>query len=228
LQPDSWVFRSQHLLNLPNDFGKNRRIKMGGRGSGRRSSYSGKAETSDSMPLDIRKITRKGLLVPGNGFSWQWLVNDRQVAGISIRVDLTKHGAVLPHEEHRRSGRATGADANLTLPPGRAAPLVHLPTVQQAGGGALRAGPVLCLPPVWWAGLRHAERRRWRPGIHQADKLRKRLGWEAGILNGDGGKPKGMHWKTYQRLKSHHDALVQVSLHDIGRKLGFLHKLLEG
>ena len=60
---------------------------MGGRGSGRRSSYSGKAETSDSMPLDIRKITRKGLLVPGNGFSWQWLVNDRQVAGISIRVD---------------------------------------------------------------------------------------------------------------------------------------------
>lgn len=31
----------------------------------------------------------------------------------------------------------------------------------------------------------------------KADKLRKRLGWEAGILNGDGGKPKGMHWKTY-------------------------------
>lgn len=25
----------------------------------------------------------------------------------------------------------------------------------------------------------------------------------------------------------HHDALVQVSLHDIGRKLGFLHKLPE-
>ena len=38
---------------------------MGGRGSGRRSSYSGKPETNDSMPLDIRKITRKGLLAPG-------------------------------------------------------------------------------------------------------------------------------------------------------------------
>ena len=61
----------------------------------------------------------------------------------------------------------------------------------------------------------------------KADKLRKRMGWEAGILNGDGGKPKGMHWKTYQRLKSRHDALVQVSLHNMGRKLGFLHKLLE-
>ncbi|MCF8156795.1 MAG: hypothetical protein K9K35_12375 [Rhodoferax sp.] len=47
-------------------------------------------------------------------------------------------------------------------------------------------------------------------------------------MNGDGSKPKGMHWTTYQRLKGHHDALVQVSLHDIGRKLGFLHELLDG
>ena len=47
-------------------------------------------------------------------------------------------------------------------------------------------------------------------------------------MNGDGAKPKGMHWKTYRRLKSHDDALVQISLHDIARKLGFLHKLLEG
>ena len=62
----------------------------------------------------------------------------------------------------------------------------------------------------------------------KADKLRKRLGWEAGIFNSNGGKPKGMHGKTYQRLKDRHDALVQVSLHDIGRKLGFLNKLLEG
>ena len=61
---------------------------MGGRGSGRRSGYGGKPETSDSMPLDIRKFTRKGLLVPGNSFSWQWLVNDRKVAGIDVRVEF--------------------------------------------------------------------------------------------------------------------------------------------
>ena len=60
---------------------------MGGRGSGRRSSYCGKLETSDSMPLHIRKITRKGLLVPGSSFSWQWTANDRQVAAISVRFD---------------------------------------------------------------------------------------------------------------------------------------------
>lgn len=60
----------------------------------------------------------------------------------------------------------------------------------------------------------------------QADKIRKRLAWPAGILNGEGGKPKGLHWATYRRLKAEHDRLVQISFHDIGRKLGFLHKLL--
>ena len=66
---------------------------MGGRGSGRPSGYGGKRDTSSSMPLDIRKITRKGLLVPGSSFSWQWLVNGSQVAGISVEVDF--EGLVL-------------------------------------------------------------------------------------------------------------------------------------
>lgn len=48
-----------------------------------------------------------------------------------------------------------------------------------------------------------------------------------GILNGSSLKPKGMHWKTFWRLKAEHDALVQVSFRDIGRKLGFLHRLME-
>ena len=60
-----------------------------------------------------------------------------------------------------------------------------------------------------------------------ANKLRKRLGWPAGIAHGDGGKPKGMHWETFWQLKSRHDALVEVSLYDMSRKLGFLHKFLK-
>jgi hypothetical protein len=30
----------------------------------------------------------------------------------------------------------------------------------------------------------------------RADRLRARLGWELGILNGEGGKPKWMRWRT--------------------------------
>ena len=56
----------------------------------------------------------------------------------------------------------------------------------------------------------------------RADRIRKRLGWEAGILNGDGGKPKGMHWRTFERLQAQHDAHVTQSLAGMSAKLGLV------
>jgi hypothetical protein len=43
----------------------------------------------------------------------------------------------------------------------------------------------------------------------RADRLRARLGWDSGILNGRGDKPKWMRWSTFQRLVARHDALVR-------------------
>ena len=63
--------------------------------------------------------------------------------------------------------------------------------------------------------------------LTKADKIRKRLGWQVGIANPMRGKPKGMDWKTFGRLRLQHDVLSQVSFHDIGRKLGFLRRPLE-
>jgi hypothetical protein len=46
----------------------------------------------------------------------------------------------------------------------------------------------------------------------RAERVRNKLGWERGILNGIAGKPKGMHWNTFERLTAQHDAFVQTSL----------------
>jgi hypothetical protein len=56
----------------------------------------------------------------------------------------------------------------------------------------------------------------------RADKIRQRLGWEPGILNGDGDKPKGMHWQTYERLVAQHDAHVEASLFGMAMRLGLI------
>ncbi|SDY53906.1 hypothetical protein SAMN05444340_11022 [Citreimonas salinaria] len=45
----------------------------------------------------------------------------------------------------------------------------------------------------------------------RADRIRERLGWEPGILNGYGGKPKGMHWRTFERLVTEHDKWSDLS-----------------
>jgi hypothetical protein len=39
----------------------------------------------------------------------------------------------------------------------------------------------------------------------RAERLRARLGWEPGILNGEGGKPKWMRWRTFERLAAEYD-----------------------
>jgi hypothetical protein len=54
----------------------------------------------------------------------------------------------------------------------------------------------------------------------KAGKIRKKLGWQPGILNANGGKPKGMHWQTFEKLQSEHDALVSIALRGIAEKLG--------
>ncbi len=54
---------------------------------------------------------------------------------------------------------------------------------------------------------------RWHCGLRNcADSLRARLGWEPGILNGDGRKPKWMRWPTFERLAAKHDDLVGRSM----------------
>jgi hypothetical protein len=62
----------------------------------------------------------------------------------------------------------------------------------------------------------------------RADRIRDRLGWQAGILNRSGGKPKGMHWRTFERLTAEHDAFVGVSLAGMAARLGLIKRRLDG
>jgi len=61
----------------------------------------------------------------------------------------------------------------------------------------------------------------------RADRLRDKLGWEPGILNGNGIKPKGMHWRTFERLKAEHDALVGESLAGMAKRFGWLDRFMD-
>jgi hypothetical protein len=56
----------------------------------------------------------------------------------------------------------------------------------------------------------------------RADRLRARLGWEPGILNGNGGKPKWMRRRTFERLAAEHDQFVGQSMQAAALKFGVL------
>ena len=45
--------------------------------------------------------------------------------------------------------------------------------------------------------------------FRKAGKIRAYLGWQPGIAFPDGVKPKGMHWKTFYRMKERYDITAQ-------------------
>ena len=52
----------------------------------------------------------------------------------------------------------------------------------------------------------------------KAGKLRKRMGWQAGILNGEGCKPKGMHWETFDALLDEYDGHFEIALANLFKR----------
>jgi len=204
---------------------------MGGVGSGRRWHSNSKETTESSRPLDIRKLQRAGVLVPGRCFGWEWSFGGERIANIQARVEV---GRVVLLYRYRRRGDNDWQDVEQP---------VQLEETRCNLGGTR----------PWWlcpsCGRRVAV--LYGPGKHyacrhcydlayecqqetaddraarRADRIRKRLGWQPGILNGNGWKPKGMRWGTYERLTAVHDAFVQVSLAGMARRFGNLKDLLE-
>lgn len=194
---------------------------MGGIGSGRRNQF-GKETTRDMQPLDVRKLTRAGLLIPGRVFGWLWTEDDQPVASIQLRV-AEEHVTLLYRA--RRDGiwqrmeypvflewtscNLGGQRAWFRCPAkgcGRRVAILYGGSVFACRG---------CHHLVY-ESQREADYDR---AARMAETFRHRLGWEPGILNGCAGKPKGMHWRTFERFQSEHDLNVRKSLYGRSHRL---------
>lgn len=193
---------------------------MGGYGSGR----SGGRNCTDGMRrLDVRQLAREGLLTAGRSFLRQWTCNG-EVSG-SIKLTVEEDAVLLDYRQ--RSGGDwepmsyyvrldwtpchLGGDRPWWLCPARGCDR----RVAVLYGGrvfACRRCHHLAYP-----SQREVDHDRL---ARRADRFRERLGWEPGILNGNGVKPKGMHWQTFDRLQAQHDACVGASLNGISVRLG--------
>lgn len=202
---------------------------MGGFGSGR---HGGKRCTGDMFTLDVRHLHRVGRLTPWQYFSWQWTRGGEPVGNINIRTDTDRVTLIYRQREGGGEWQDMNCAVRLSWTPcnyGGQRAWWHCPAV-----GCGRRVAVLYGGKVY--ACRHCHRLAYKcqrettddRASRQADKLRDRLGWEAGILNGNGGKPKGMHWRTFERLETRHDALVNASLAGALEKFGLLHELIGG
>ena len=188
---------------------------MGGSGSGRRWHYSAKDTTEGYRSVDVRWLKREGMLSSGANRRITWSRQGEVVASINIRAEP---GRVLLTYRHRSGG---GDWQDESYP-------VHLVTTSCRMGGER---PWFLCPArgcgkrvaVLYGGAifacRHCHQlaypsQRESPedrAARRADRIRYRLGWPGGILEGSGwGKPKGMHWRTYERLSDEHDTFTNT------------------
>lgn len=196
---------------------------MGGIGSGRRWHYSAHDSTSDYRSIDVRRWHRSGSLKPGHSFVWQWSRDGEVIASIQVYTESDR--IILDYrrkvndawKNEKYPVRIDWTDCHL----GGQRPWFQCPARNcnrrvaiLYGGGifACRRCYRLAYPSQREAGFDRAARR--------AEKIRNRLGWEPGILNGEEWKPKGMHWKTYERLTEQHNNLVRWSLIEASIKFG--------
>lgn len=199
-------------------------------GSGKR---GGKDTTGDCKSLDVRHLQRDGLLTAGRSFNLSWMRNGKAIASIQVRTEADR---VILDYRHQRGGgewksqnypvriewtpcNYGGARAWFICPAqgcGRRVAKLYL-------GGAIFA----CRH---YYRLAYASQRESLDdrAARRADKIRDRLEWEPGILNGHGVKPKGMHWRTYQRLTIQHDAHVGISLNHMAQRMRLIEARLGG
>lgn len=189
-------------------------------GAGRPGRYR---KTGVASGLDVRWMKRQGLLTPGKSGEVYWSRNGQRTGSISY---VTHTNSVwLSYRSRWRE--EDWKDYNY--------PVQLAYTTCNYGGG--RAW-FLCPDCGERCTIRYISGRGACRKCHQlvyesqsenpcnrtargANKIRDRLGWEPGILNSNGWKPKGMHWRTFGRLTEKHNHYLRVSFADMKKRYGF-------
>lgn len=205
---------------------------MGGMGSGRRY-QGGKDTTDDCRSLDVRWFQRKGLLMAGRSSDVNWSRNGKKEAAISVMAESDRVILTYRHQRDGSDWKDQNYPVRLAWTPcnyGGARAWFVCPA-QGCGrrvaklflGGSIFACRH-CYQLAYACQRETADDRASR----RADTIRDRLGWVPGILNGNGNKPKGMHWRTFQRLSAEHDAFVGESLAGMAKRFGLLQERFDG
>ncbi len=196
---------------------------MGGYGSGQR--WDKKDTTDDYREIDIRDWKRRGLLTGHQSFSWNWSRNGETVATIQVRVEP---GRIILTYNHKRWDEDKWQHKKYSVYLdwtschfGGKRPWFLCPAVGCERRVAILYGEtVFACRHCYELAYASQQEVSYDRAARKLNKIREKLGWEPGFLNGNGWKPKGMHWKTFEKLVCKHDAYIDISLRGISQKLG--------
>lgn len=205
---------------------------MGGMGSGRHWHFGARNTTEDYRDIDVRWLKRRGCLKPGYSGSITWSRRGEITASIGVRAELGR--VVLDYRSRDKGGawESLRYGVQLDTTPCNMGGERHWFLCPAQGCGrrvaVLYGGGIFACRHCYGLAYPSQRENTGDRAARKADRIRERLGWEGGILNGaePWNKPKGMHWRTFERLNHQHDRHVEWAVHYIADKFGFGAELL--
>jgi hypothetical protein len=192
---------------------------MGGFGSGQRC-YS-KAMTSGYDRMDVRSWRRDGVLVPGRSFVHQrWNVEVLVPSNVAARPDRI---SLVDRSGLKQSLSLEWTRCNY----GGSRVWFVCPTCRRRVAilyGAFAFACRLCRRLAYDS----EQDSGWNRSLRRARTTRMRLGGSANLAEPLPGKPKGMHWRTYRRLRLQAAAHEEVFLGAMLTALEKPHSRLNG
>jgi hypothetical protein len=191
---------------------------MGGSGSGRPNG-SGRSTVEACRSIDVNQLLRKGCLRPGWRGGWQWMRDGEKVASINLRAEHDRlhlsYRICICGGEWEDVAESVGI-VRVPCRLGGTRPYFICPGVVNGIACGRRVaklyGPgryFLCRHCYRLANASQSEG-AWDRALRRANKIRQRIGGDAGMAALFPPKPKGMWRRTYERLR---EAAFDAEMH---------------
>jgi hypothetical protein len=152
--------------------------------------------------VDVRRFRREGPLSLGNLFTWHRMCRNESLDKVAVKVNA--ESLTLFYRNHSQSVILTTTPCHLggcrywfRCDCGKRVAILY--------AGDSRFACRHCLNLNYQTQHLELHERLAR----KAHRLRDRLGFPTGFRNGGGPKPKGMHWRTFERLSANAEAAVE-------------------
>jgi hypothetical protein len=176
---------------------------MGGLGSGNHWRYGSKATCESFTRIELPVLRRRGMLQPGYYGSLSWNMGGESCGNIRFRMHKSGMELIYKYQEH---GAGEWQHVNEHVP--------FLYTAQHIPGIRRWFGCLSCgrRCTVLYGGTHYRCRKCWnlayqsqheapyQRALSKAQKFRQRLGGSPCTDDPFPEKPKGMHWRTYDRF----------------------------
>ena len=179
--------------------------------------------TDEYCSIKIGDWNRRGLLTPGQQFNWQWRQNGKSMGNIHITTEPDQIKVAYTYQDKHNQWQSQDYP-------------IKLQTTNMARGGirywltcpaCLRRMTLLYFGGQYFAcricyQLNYRSQRASFADKHfnRLNKIRKKLGWQPGLVNAVGQKPATMQWKTFDKIMGKYNACTKRAILDWLYRLG--------